>query len=248
MAWLGLGLCFAAQLVLTTRRWLAALAVVALLWTGSAATWRAPPAPPGWIGIDTHFQGIDGQYAGYDQERQTIALVHAVLAHGFDKILLPESALGIWTPTVEHFWTDALRGSRATIVAGAVVIDSTGYDNVMIELTGAGGRVLYHERMPVPVSMWQPWLSWFGHAGGARAEFFANPDVLLGGKRTAVLICYEQLLLWPVLQSMLERPKLILVGSNGWWTVGTDILGIQGAVTLAWARLYSVPIVIATNS
>ena len=30
-----------------------------------------------------------------------------------------------------------------------------------------GGRVLYRERMPVPVSMWRPWERWTGETGGA---------------------------------------------------------------------------------
>lgn len=248
MAWLGLGLCFGGLLALTTSRWPVPLAIMVVLWVASAAMWAAPTAPPGWIGIDTHFQGVDGQYAGYDQERETIALVRTALAHGFDKILLPESALGIWTPTVEHLWIDALRGSKAIVVGGAVVVDSTGYDNVMIELTADGGRVLYRERMPVPVSMWQPWLSWIGQAGGARADFFANPDVFSSGKGVAVLICYGQLLVWPIMQSMRHGPQLILASSNGWWTAGTGILAIQGAVTRAWARLFSVPVVFAYNT
>jgi hypothetical protein len=247
-AWFGLALCFGGLLALTTPKWPVPLAIMIVLWATSAATWAAPSAPPDWVGVDTHFRGVDGQYAGYDQERQTIALVQAALARGFDKILLPESALGIWTPTVEHLWTDALRRSKAIVVGGAVVVDDAGYDNVMIELTAKGGRILYHERMPVPVSMWQPWLSWIGQVGGARADFFANPVVSSGGGSVAVLICYEQLLVWPILQSMLQEPKLILAGSDGWWTEGTNILEVQEAVTTAWARLYSVPIVTAINS
>lgn len=248
MAWLGLGLCFGGLLALTTSRWPVPLAIMVVLWVASAAMWAAPTAPPGWIGIDTHFRGVDGQYAGYGQERQTIALVRAALARGAKKVLLPESALGIWTPTVEHRWVDALRGSNAIVVGGAVVVDDTGYDNVMIELTAGGGRILYHERMPVPGSMWQPWLSLMGRVGGARADFFDNPVVSSGRGRVAVLVCYEQLLVWPILQSMLYEPTLILASGNGWWTAGTNIVGIQHSEVFAWGRLFAVPVVKAANT
>ncbi len=41
-----------------------------------------------------------------------------------------------------------------------------GYDNVMVEVSAAGAAVLYRERMPVPLSMWQPWLAWIGEPAG----------------------------------------------------------------------------------
>ena len=140
-----------------------------------------------------------------------------------------------------------LRGTHATVIAGAVVITAAGYDNVMIEFTARGGRILYRERMPVPVSMWQPWLAWFGQTGGARADFFANPVVSLAGRRVAMLICYEQLLVWPILQSMLYQPELTVAAGNDWWTGGTNIAGVQRAITEAWGRLFGVPIVFAVN-
>ncbi|RWF13601.1 MAG: conjugal transfer protein TraB, partial [Mesorhizobium sp.] len=100
---------------------------------------------------------------------------------------------------------------------------------------------------PVPVSMWQPWRAWFGQDGGARANFFANPVVELSGTKIAALICYEQLIVWPALQSMLYSPDLIVATGNGWWTAGTSIAAIQQASATAWARLFAVPIVMAFN-
>ncbi|OYW97558.1 MAG: conjugal transfer protein TraB, partial [Rhizobiales bacterium 32-66-8] len=86
-----------------------------------------------------------------------------------------------------------------------------------------------------------------GQDGGARAHLFANPTVELAGRRIAPLICYEQLVVWPILQSMLHRPDAIVATGNGWWTVGTSIIDIQNASTIAWARLFDVPLVTAFN-
>jgi hypothetical protein len=248
MGWFGLASALVLLLVLTTSKRRFALTAASMLWAVSSVTWTAPATPRGWIGIDTHFQGVDGQYAGYDQELRSIRLVRAAIARGDDRVLLPESALGIWTPTVERLWIEGLQGTNAVVIGGAVVVNATGYDNVMIEVSASGGRVLYRQRMPVPVSMWQPWLAWFGRSGGARADFFANPSISSHGEPVAVLICYEQLLVWPTLESMLYRPATIIAASNDWWTAGTDIAALQRATITAWARLFNAPVVFAVNS
>ena len=122
-----------------------------------------------------------------------------------------------------------------------------GYDNVMLQVSAGGAKIVYRERMPVPVSMWQPWLAWTGQGGGARAHFFANPVIDIESVTVAPLICYEQLIIWPVLQSMLYRPDIIVATGNGWWTEGTSIVAIQKASAQAWASLFGLPLVMAFN-
>lgn len=123
-----------------------------------------------------------------------------------------------------------------------------GYDNVLVRASKDDSEILYRERMPVPGSMWQPWLPLLGASGGARAKFFANPVVTVGGLRVAPLICYEQLLVWPILQSMLHDPTLIVAVGNDRWTTGTAIIGIQRASAEAWARLFDKPLVMSFNT
>lgn len=90
-------------------------------------------------------------------------------------------------------------------------------------------------------------VAWFGKGDSARAHLFDNPVVQLRGHRIAPLICYEQLLVWPVLHSMLHAPEAIVATGNGWWTARTSIVGIQRASVEAWARLFGVPLVTAFN-
>ena len=96
--------------------------------------------------------------------------------------------------------------------------------------------------MPVPVSMWRPWAS-----GGASAQFFGNPTGRFAGTSIAPLICYEQLIVWPILQSVLLGPDVIVATGNGWWTGDTNIVPIQKASAKAWASLFGLPLVIAFN-
>ena len=135
------------------------------------------------------------------------------------------------------------RDLDVVLVGGAVVVNESGYDNVMIELTSEGTRILYGERMPVPVSMWRPWAS-----GGASAQFLGNPTGRFAGRSIAPLICYEQLIVWPILQSILLRPDVIVAIGNGWWTGNTNIVSIQKENARAWTSLFGLPLVIAFNT
>jgi len=246
--WLGLAAAAIGLLVLTTRFRPIAILTLGGLWIWSAAHWTAPSLPQGWIGVDTKFGGSNGAYAGYQQHFETIGRVWEEARGGASVIVLPESALGVWTPTIERLWTRTLEELDVTVYGGAVMVDRTGYDNVMLDFTGQRAVVRYRERMPVPVSMWQPWLSLMGAPAGARADVFANPVVSVRGVRAATLICYEQLLVWPALQSALGSPDVLVAPANGWWTAGTNIVTIQIAATTAWARLFDLPLVMAVNT
>jgi hypothetical protein len=245
--WLGLGAAATGMLALTTRLWPIAALAVAGAWLWSAAGWTPPAAPDGWRGADTAMGASLGRATDLDQHRELLAHVRRAAGSGARVVVLPESALGVWTPTVSQVWMEALRTTHVVVIAGAAVIDRNGYDNVLVEISAGQARVLYRERMPVPVSMWQPWLSWIGEGGSARTHLFANPIVTSQGRRIAPLICYEQLLIWPVLQSMLYAPDMIVATGNGWWTAGTSIVGIQRASAEGWARLFGVPLVMAFN-
>lgn len=245
--WMGLAAAGAGMLALTTRLWPLAALVLGAAWLWSAAGWKSPPVPDGWQGVDTTMGASLGRAADLDRHRALLGYVQKAAEAGSRVVILPESALGLWTPTVSQLWMDVLRTTRVVVIAGAAVADRHGYDNVLVEIAAGQAQVLYYARMPVPVSMWQPWRSWFGDGSSARAHLFANPIVMSRGQRVAPLICYEQLLLWPVLQSMLHAPDLIVATGNGWWTAGTSVVAIQRASVVAWARLFSVPLVMAFN-
>ncbi|MDN2583765.1 conjugal transfer protein TraB [Aquibium sp. ELW1220] len=247
-SWFGLGAAAIGLLVMTTRFRPIAILTLGGLWIWSAANWTDPSLPEGWISVDTEFGGSNGQYADYEQHLETINRVREAAEAGASVIVLPESALGVWTPTIERLWTRALGDLDATVYGGAAIVDETGYDNVMLELSGQSAVARYLERMPVPVSMWQPWLGLIGVPASARAYFFANPVVAVRDARVATLTCYEQLLVWPILQSALHTPDVLVAPANGWWTGDTDIVAVQIAATKAWSRLFTLPLIIAINT
>lgn len=248
--WWGMVAMATGLLIMTTRLWPAAAIILGGFWLWSAATWTEPKLPDAWKGVDLQ----EGQNLGRDNSlayhRNLIATMRLRISGYPDThvVVLPESALGFWTPTVARVWREALRGSNLIVVTGAAVVDRKGYENVMVVISADAADILYRERMPVPGSMWQPWLRWIGQGSGARADFFSNPVVEVDGIRIAPLICYEQLILWPVLQSVLHAPEVIVAVGNGWWTENTSIVAIQKASVAAWARLFALPVAMAFNT
>ena len=245
--WWGLGATAFGLCAMTTRL-APAVALAAVVATGiSAADWSRLSSLEGWRGVDTAVGAAFGGADAFDQHRSLIAHVRQEADEGAKVIVLPESALGILTPTVERLWVDALRDLDLTVIAGAAVIHTEGYDIVMVALDRHGAKLLYRERMPVPVAMWQPWAKWFGLSSGARATVFGDPVAEMAGHRFAPLICYEQLLVWPILQSALHHPNAIVAIANGWWAKNTSIPAIQRASVEAWARLFDFALVTAFN-
>src|SRR6266567_6453283 len=70
----------------------------------------------------------------------------------------------------------------------------------------------------------------------------------IAGRKAAVLICYEQLLIWPVLTSFREHPDLLVGIANDYWARSTSVPDIQWACVTSWARLFHVPILWAENT
>ncbi|NTB05732.1 conjugal transfer protein TraB [Agrobacterium tumefaciens] len=246
--WIGLAAMAAGLAIMTTRYRPAAAITLVGFWLWSAAFWTGPEVGRHWQGVDLQLGDSLGRDTSLARHSDFVATLRSERRRDTDYMLLPESALGFWTPSVDRLWRQQLTGTELNAIAGAAVVEPEGYENVLVRISSTESEILYRQRMPVPGSMWQPWLPLIGRSGGARADFFANPIVLVGGQRLAPLICYEQLIIWPILQSMLHDPDLIIAIGNGWWTKETSIIAIQRTSTEAWARLFGKPVVMSFNT
>jgi hypothetical protein len=114
-------------------------------------------------------------------------------------------------------------------------------DNSML-LVGAESATFY-QRVPVPVGMWRPFSK-------VSVPLRLNaPGVLaIDQERAAVLICYEQMLTFPILASMLQHPTVIVGISNTFWVDHTTIPRFQANALRAWAKLFRLPYFLAVNS
>ena len=95
------------------------------------------------------------------------------------------------------------------IGAGQPIPGSSKYYNSVV-IVGKDQHQAVHQRIPVPGGMWNP----LRPKGTFAADVFASGTVDVGGQRAAILICYEQLLAWPMLRSAIEHPTLLITISK----------------------------------
>jgi hypothetical protein len=86
-------------------------------------------------------------------------------------------------------------------------------------IVGDHARPAFHQRIPVPGGMWNP----FQPQDGVALNLLGPGTVDVGGQRVAILICYEQLLTWPMLRSAAEKPTILIAMSNESWTAATTV-------------------------
>jgi len=114
-------------------------------------------------------------------------------------------------------------------------------DNTML-LVGAKSAMFY-QRVPVPVGMWRPFSK-----VSVPVRLNAPGVLMIEHQRAAVLICYEQMLTFPVLASMLQHPTVIVGISNTFWVDHTAVPRFQANALRAWAKLFRLPYLLAVNS
>jgi apolipoprotein N-acyltransferase len=115
------------------------------------------------------------------------------------------------------------------------------FNNTLLILGSKSATV--YQRVPVPIGMWQPLTG-----NGVPLRLNEPGIVRIDGQRVAVLICYEQILTYPILASMLQGPSILVGISNAFWFTGTPIPRYQANAVRAWARLLGIPYLLAVNS
>jgi len=163
-------------------------------------------------------------------------------------VILPEGAIRRWTEATKEFWSPTIQHLRAShrtalIGVGLPVVNSKEFHNSVIAI-GDSQAVTFNQRIPIPIGMWKP----FGPADGVPLNVTGPGTLQIGSHRLAILICYEQLLVLPIVQSALEKPSLIVGISNAAWTRHTNIPAAQQACLSAWSRLFGIPYLSAVNS
>ena len=131
-----------------------------------------------------------------------------------------------------------------TVLAGATIINKEigGYDNVLMEITYNSHKIIYKQRVPVPITMWRPW-----DEQGANAYPFQTPIIESKGARVGVFICYEQLLSYAYLFTMYNHPNYIIGISNLWWMKDKSIRKIQLRSMKLWGLLFDISSINSTN-
>lgn len=246
LSWLGLALCVGLMIAFARLKPKFVLCgfIVVGLW---AYLIDAPTIPlDGWKGIETS--------AGAYQEDKEIGsdfyrhqnLTRDMLAELPARVILsPESSGGRWHGMAAVHWQGISRQHPGTVfLIGAEYPNDKDEttDNVILSAEAGTVRVIYRQRMPVPLTMYNPL-----KRDSVHAYWFKNATVEVAGKRGAFLICYEQLLPWTVLHSAAAGTDVFLGSANDWWAAQSNIPEIQFSTMHAWARLFGCPLVVSFN-
>jgi apolipoprotein N-acyltransferase len=213
-----------------------------------------PPSPPvGWQAISTQFGGAGQGDPDFLSEFLSSEKIQRTIMQSDAKVLVfPEHVVTHWTEATEEFWhesLDSLAARRATLIIGAGLprpsrpspTAGQAYYNAVIA-RGKDTTTVYYQRIPVPIAMWKPFSS-----GGVPLNLFRPGTIIVENQRAAVLICYEELLVWPFLSSAGENPTILITTANDYWAKGTPIPNIQRASVSSLARLFGLPVLSAVN-
>ena len=149
--------------------------------------------------------------------------------------------LGATGPLRRPFNLDAALAALQSSSSGTESAKAAKYKNEILIRGAQTGEFM--QRVPIPIGMWRPYTQ-----GGVPLNLSGPGTILVAGQRTAIIVCYEQLIGWPILASLLEKPSVIVAVSNNVRVAGTKIPRIEQTEMRSWAALFHLPVIFAANS
>ncbi len=220
------------------------LAVAAII---TNLSYRFPPIPAGWTAINTNLGNAPSNvFKTAMREFTLVNLAQNALDAGDKVILFPENIALDWLAGTQDQWGSVLQSAKnkgANIILGAQIDWSDGsYENTLI-MFGSEGYEIHPARQPMPLGLWRPWSRETYHA-----HWFNSGKIKVDHQIAAYLICYEQMIPWPILSSFLNGPKpTIVISSANQWFSGASGYRKQHNAMLANVRLFGVPSLTAVN-
>jgi hypothetical protein len=220
-------------------------ATVALVATAYCLQPKPPVTPSAWVAVNTTSGRLpDDPVREFENATLIQELALRSAAH---VVVFPETAVPRWNQATELFWEPTLKKLAArgqTVVLGTTIAERGTLSRLNgVLIRGADDPAFFVQRIPVPFSMWQP----FQHSDFPLR--LSGPGMLkVAGERAGILICYEMLVNWPVLSIGFEHPTILIGVANDYWARDTPIPAVQQMCISAWARLFSVPALVARNT
>ncbi len=207
-----------------------------------------PSAPKDWVAINTKLGGTPANLFEIPaRESKLISLAQQALDQNYKVIIFPENIALDWLPGTQFQWqglNQEANNKNATIVVGAQEDLKNGSSNNLLIVLGQGNGQIYSARQPMPIGLWQPWKSETDNR-----HWNLPGKFLLQGQETGYLICYEQIVPWPILSLFLQAPypTVIISVANQWFSMPSGYLK-QSNHMRAFARLFGVATMTAVNS
>jgi len=159
-------------------------------------------------------------------------------------VLLPENIIGYYDNNHSNLLIWKKLKQNKHVLAGAhIYYPNNNYDNTLIFIDNNHFEVLYKQRFPVPIAMWKP----FTESSANTNLLNSNITFMIKNYKVGVFICYEIYIPYFYLQTMYEKPDVIIGISNLWWNRTTHIINAQKFSLMLWCRLFSKPYVFSSN-
>ncbi len=199
-----------------------------------------PVADRDWVGISTRYGRLTevGVGARYDR---AISLGRAAARTGAKVVLFPEGVGGRWTPSTAALWEAQAAESDRVLFVGALEARE-GARRGGLGIAGEGEPRFWPQRLPAPIGMWAPW-----RPEHVRSDLFGSSVTNILGRRVAMLVCFEQFVSWPALQSALEGAEIVFAPANLWFANGTNLNAVRDVTLRSWAALMGWSLVEAVN-
>jgi apolipoprotein N-acyltransferase len=246
--------CLVVGLVLAVlRRWPAVAILASVAVASNIVALQAKPEPwvSAWSGQDTAFARLQTaaapNFLAEGQRMAQVLMIAGQLQPG-RVLVMPETVLprvrqvNDFNASMLADLSAQLKAKGSAVLVGAEVV-GPGHQlqNALVALGDESAPLV--QRVPVPIGMWRPW-----SAESIAADPLASGVSLVAGRKVAYSICYEQLLVFPVLVSLAHSPDVLVGAANNWWARDTSIPTIQGQALDTWGRLFRVPVIRATNA
>lgn len=212
------------------------------------ARFTRPAADPHIVALNTNFGNVPTR-GGLELGTQEVEhqLQELALAHPNALVIFPESVIPDWSAAHDARWASTftqLNAQHTGIVIGTTIpIPNTEASRNVMLSRGYTEHLSYVQRVPIPLGMWQ-----FGESRRGFPLSLRFPAAIrIWNRRAGILLCYEQLIFWPAVQTMARKPEMLIAPSNLYWARNTSIPAIQHLAAQDWADLWAIPLYEARN-
>lgn len=229
----------------SVRRSIGALAAIAVVlanaWPGTPSLERAS-----WAAVPTRQGSAVRGVEGWSRDSGAVERLRRAVAASKDRVLvLPESVFEHWNGSQDAFlrplWRELAARDRIVLFGVRRAEAATSHVENLVLIRGSE-QGEYAQHLPVPVSLYR-----FGARGSVPLRWRGSYIAKAAGERVGLLICWEQLLVAPMLIIAGEKPDRLVGLSNLYFAKGTPVASIQRASIQSWARLFGIPWVHAVN-
>lgn len=272
-AWLGLLATLLLPGAVAVWPRLAPMIVGATVLAAHLSSDGVPRARMNWEAVNTAREQPESPVQEYEAIDGILTLAQESKA---DVIVFPETAVPKWTNGTDAFWHDSiarLAASGKTVLIGSTIAmaspgvppDPFDFADALSILNGVRAQdatavrapeMSYHnavvirgeqsglfiQRIPVPLAMWNPFSD-----HGVSLNLAGPPVMDINGQRTAIFVCYEQLLTFPVITAMTHHPSIMVGVANLHSISGMPVSRMQELYLQSWAQLFDLPVITATN-